>query len=99
MGGLNKVRGDVRLVLDGEARVLRLTFGALAEIESELGVADLAELGVRLRMLSARDLLLVLGALLRGAGEDEAAERLPAARIDLGEAARAVADAFRGAGA
>jgi hypothetical protein len=94
--GINGVRGDVRLMLDGRERVLRLTFGALAEIETELGVADLAELGARLRRLSARDLQLVVGALLRGAGDDAEIE---AARVDLGEASRAVAEAFRGAGA
>jgi hypothetical protein len=92
---MNRVRGDVAIVLDGVRRKLRLTFGALAEIETALGVGDLAELGVRLRRMSAGEMMLVLGALLRGAGEDEAAGMIGVTRVDLKEAAQAVAAVFR----
>lgn len=94
---LNRVRGDALLVIDGNPRCLRLTFGALAEIESGLGASDLGELGARLGKLSASDLICVLAALLRGGEEEEAAETIAAAPVDLSEAVRAVAEAFRGA--
>lgn len=92
---MNRVRGDVAVVLDGEKRKLRLTFGALAEIEGALKAESLGEVGVRLGKLSADELMAVLGALLRGAGEDAAADRIDATRVDLREVSRAVAEAFR----
>lgn len=95
---MNRVRGDAPLRVDGVERRLRLTFGALAEIESGLGVSDLGAMGARLAKPSAADLMLVVAALLRGGGEEETAARIGEARIDLVEAARAVAEAFRGAG-
>lgn len=92
---INRVRGDVPVTLDGVERRLRLTFGALAEIETALGVSALDELGARLARMSANDVRVVLAALLRGAGYDSAAERVNAARVDLKEAARAISAAFR----
>src|SRR5262245_8442778 len=71
--GLNGVRGDVTVVIGGRQRKLCVTFGALAEIETELGVGDVAELSMRLRRLSAQDLWVVVSALLRGAGDSDAA--------------------------
>lgn len=93
--GVNKVRGDVALMLDGKAYRLRLTFGALAEIEEALDVASLGELATRLRALSAADMVVVLEALLRGAGEDEAATRVRGLHAEAGEVAAAIAAAFR----
>lgn len=65
-------RDDVRLTLDGRAFRLRLTFGALAELEAALDAPDLAGLGERLAAgrLATRDLIAILGAGLRGAGHD-----------------------------
>ena len=42
MSGLNAVRGEARAVIGGQSRKLCVTFGALAEIETELGVSDMA---------------------------------------------------------
>ena len=92
---INKVRGDVALMLDGERYALRLTFGALAEIEAGLGVASLGELAVRLRTLSAADMVVVLEALLRGAGDHEASRRVRGLRAEASEVAAAIAAAFR----
>jgi hypothetical protein len=94
---MNRVRGDAPIVIDGVERRLRLTFGALAEIECGLDVESLADLGARLAKLSAADLKMVLAALLRGGGEDETAARIGEARVDLGAAAKAVFEAFGGA--
>lgn len=66
----NRHRGDVDLALSEETVTLRLTLGALAEIETALGAADLVALGERLQAgrLAARDLVTILGAAARGGG-------------------------------
>lgn len=94
---MNGARGEARVRLAGEERTLCLTLGALAEIETALGVAGLGGLADRMRMLSARDLTAVLAALLRGGGETALAGDLAAAAIDPREAAEAVATAFTAA--
>ena len=93
-GGVNGVRGEVRVMLAGEPRRLCLTLGALAEIETALEADGLEAVAERMRRLSARDLLAVLEALLRGGGEDEAAAGLGRAAVDPREAAQGVARAF-----
>jgi len=67
----NRRRGEVEAVIGGRARRLRLTLGALAELEEALGAGDLGRLFERLAggRLSARELIAVIGAGLRGAGE------------------------------
>jgi hypothetical protein len=55
-------------------------------------------LAARLSRPSARDLVVVLQALLRGGGEGEAAARLDDDPIDFRDAADAVAAAFTAAG-
>jgi hypothetical protein len=94
---MNGVRGEARVRLAGQERTLCLTLGALAEIETALGVAGLGGLAERMRTLSAGDLTAVLAALLRGGGELALAEGLAAAAVDPREAAEAVAKAFRAA--
>jgi len=94
---MNGARGEARVQLAGEDRTLCLTLGALAEIETVLGVAGLSGLADRMRMLSARDLTAVLAALLRGGGEAALAGNLAAEAIDPREAAEAVARAFTAA--
>ena len=94
---MNGVRGEVTVELAGEPRRICLTLGALAEIETALGVEGVAAMADRLRILSARDLLVVLAALLRGGGELELADRLDAAAIDPRAAADAVGRAFAAA--
>jgi hypothetical protein len=95
--GANGARGEVVAMLAGAERRLCLTLGALAEIETGLGVSGIAALGARMRVLSAGDLMIVLAALLRGGGEDGLADRLDRAAVDPREAAGAVARAFAAA--
>lgn len=97
MIGVNKVRGEAVAVLAGVERRLCLTLGALAEIETALDVSGVAGLAERMRALSARDLMAVLAALLRGGGEGGLAGDLDRAAIDPVEAAEAVALAFTAA--
>lgn len=66
----NRHRGEIAARLDGEIRILCLTLGALAELETAFGVANLADLAERFESgrLSAGDIIKIVGAGLRGAG-------------------------------
>jgi hypothetical protein len=90
----NGARGEVGAVLAGVERRLCLTLGALAEMETALGCEGLAALAERMRRLSARDLMAVLAALLRGGGEGVLADQLDRAAVDPREATEAVTRAF-----
>lgn len=94
---MNGVRGEVQVELAGGPRRLCLTLGALAEIETGLGVDGATALADRFRALSARDVLVVLAALLRGGGEADLAEQLGRAVIEPREAIEAVSRAFAAA--
>lgn len=67
----NKYRGEIEAELGGRRRTLVLTLGALAELESAFGADDLVALAERFGSgrLSARDLIRIIAAGLRGAGE------------------------------
>ena len=94
----NHARGEVVQDLAGQPRRLCLTLGALAELETAFGVEGWEALSERLRRLSAKDLIQVLAALLRGGGETEAAAAVAQTAIDFRQAANAVAAAFLAAG-
>lgn len=68
----NRRRGEISAELDGKSRRLCLTLGALAELEAAYAADDLAALVERFSAgrLSALDMMRVIGAGLRGAGED-----------------------------
>ncbi|MCA1241376.1 gene transfer agent family protein [Stappia stellulata] len=68
----NLHRGEVAAVLGGRRRTLVLTLGALAELESAFAATDLSALAERFGQgrFSASDLARIIGAGLRGAGED-----------------------------
>jgi hypothetical protein len=95
--GINGARGETAAVLAGAERRLCLTLGALAEIETALGLDSVGALADRMRSFSGRDLMAVLAALLRGGGEGELAADLGRASVDPREAAEAVAKAFAAA--
>jgi Phage tail tube protein, GTA-gp10 len=67
----NKHRGEIEAELGGVKRRLVLTLGALAELEDAFGADDLVALTERFGTgrLKARDLIRIIGAGLRGAGE------------------------------
>ncbi|RUT30995.1 gene transfer agent family protein [Arsenicitalea aurantiaca] len=83
---VNARRGEVGAVIGGEARVLCLTLGALAELEARLGAGDLAGLAERFGAgrVSARDLTAILGAGLRGAGNAISDDELARMSIEGG---------------
>ncbi|MBP1850903.1 hypothetical protein J2Z17_002340 [Rhizobium halophytocola] len=95
----NRRRGEVEGMIDGERRILCLTLGALAELETALGADSLGMLAARLSAgrLRAGDLIAILGAGLRGAGNAIADEDVAMLSLEGGVegAARLVGDLLR----
>lgn len=79
------------LTIDGEPRTLRLTLGALAELEDSLKTDSLVALVERFEAgkFSSGDVLALIVAGLRGGGWDGRAEDLLCAEIDGGPVAAA----------
>ena len=84
----NRYRGEIEAELGGARRTLVLTLGALAELESAFGAADLVALAERFGSgrLSARDLVRIIGCGLRGAGETISDDEVAAMRTEGGAA-------------
>ena len=79
----NRHRGEIEAEIGGARRTLVLTLGALAELEAAFGADDLGGLAERFGSgrLRARDLIRIIAAGLRGAGEcvsDEEVARMAA---------------------
>ena len=82
----NARRGDVAAVFDGKNYTLRLTLGALAELEHAFGADDLVALAARFEggRLSARDLLRIIAAGVRGGGAALCDDEVAALSIEGG---------------
>jgi len=80
-------------VIDGEPHVLKLTLGALAELEAELETGTLVELVERFETgrFATRDLMALIVAGLRGGGWSGSATELLSAEIEGGLAGAAAA--------
>jgi hypothetical protein len=78
----NPYRGEVDISLGGEVYIMRLTLGVLAELEAEMKSDSLMALVERFESgaFSARDLISLLSAGLKGGGADP----LPGLDIDGG---------------
>lgn len=89
----NPHAGEVALVIDGVPHRLKLTLGALAELETALGADSLMALVERFErgQFRARDVMALILAGLHGAGQPMPAAALLSAEIEGGamEAARA----------
>ncbi|HVY20476.1 MAG TPA: gene transfer agent family protein [Bauldia sp.] len=85
---VNRQRGEIEATLDGRSWTLCLTLGALAELEAALGEGDLLALAKRFEAgrLSATDAVHVIGAGLRGAGNDVDDAAVAGMRVDGGAA-------------
>jgi len=94
----NKARGDSELVAGNRHYTMRLTLGALAEIEDGLGLKSLGEIGARLKSLATNDIAIVVAALLKGGGHNILADEVMTLDADLGAIVRAIAGAFEAAG-
>ena len=82
----NRRRGEVEAMIDGECRILCLTLGALAELETAFAAGDLSELATRFSSghLKAADMIRIIGAGLRGAGNIYSDDEVAAASFDDG---------------
>ncbi len=91
----NPWTGEVALTIDGERRVLKLTLGALAELEQELDSGSLVELVQRFEggRFSSSDVLALVVAGLRGGGGQVTRDDLLHAEIAGGPMAGAKAAA------
>lgn len=91
----NPWTGEVALVIDGQPHVLKLTLGALAELEAGLGDDSLVALVTRFEGggYSSRDVLALIVAGLRGGGWRGTAADLIAAEVEGGPLAAARAAA------
>lgn len=91
----NPWRGEVELTVDGQVHAMRLTLGALAELEEHLGSDTLVALAQRFETgaYGTRDVLALIVAGLRGGGWQGTAQDLLSADIAGGPigAARAAA--------
>lgn len=92
----NPWRGEVAVVLNGQRQVMKLTLGALAELEEALDEGSMIDLVERFEAarFSSRDVLALLLAGLRGGGWRGDAAALANAEIAGGPmgAARAAAE-------
>lgn len=82
----NPYAGEVAIWLDGQRHVMRLTLGALAELEQTLQVGSLMDLVARFEAgaFSSRDVLALIVAGLRGGGWQGQAADLLAVEIEGG---------------
>lgn len=82
----NRRRGEVEAVLDGERRILCLTLGALAELETAFAAEDLNGLAARFASgrLKAADMIRIIGAGLRGGGNLLSDEEVAAMSVEGG---------------
>ena len=91
----NPWAGEVELVVDGVPHAMKLTLGALAELEAELGTGSLVELVERFESgdYATRDVLALVVAGLRGGGMAVTREAFLTAEIAGGPMAAAKAAA------
>lgn len=82
----NPWTGEVALVINGQRHVLKLTLGALAELEVELETGTLVNLVERFEGggFSTRDVLVLIVAGLRGGGWQGGRSDLLSTEIDGG---------------
>ncbi len=92
----NRHRGEIEVALGDRRWTLCLTLGALAELEAAYGDEDLLSLAERFERgaIGARDAIRIIGAGLRGAGNDVSDSEVAALPVEGGAAGyiRIVAD-------
>lgn len=91
IGRANRRRGEVEAVIDGERRILCLTLGALAELETVFQADSLAGLAERFSSgrLKASDLTHIIAAGLRGGGNRFSDEDVSGMAVEGGVAGAA----------
>lgn len=84
----NLIRGEIEAELDGESYNLCLTLGALAALESAFGASDMLALAGRFEQgrISSEDAIMIIGAGLRGAGNEKSDKQVSAMKSANGAA-------------
>ena len=96
----NRARGEYKLTAGDKVFTLCLSLNAMAEIEDELEIDGLQQLQTALADLSTRKIGVILAALARGGGhEDATADDMRRLNITLQEGIAAISGAFAAAGA
>ena len=85
-GRANRQRGEIEATIDGERRILCMTLGALAELETAFGVDNIADLAGRFAdgKVGTKDVMAIIAAGLRGGGNLVEDEDLSDCRIEGG---------------
>lgn len=88
----NRRRGEVEALINGERRILCLTLGALAELETAFAAEDLQDLARRFSTgkLKASDIIKIIAAGLRGGGNIFTDEEVASISIEGGIAGYAL---------
>lgn len=91
VGRANRRRGEIEAVINGERRILCLTLGSLAELETAFAADNLLDLAARFSegRLKAADMIRILGAGLRGGGNLISDEDVADMSVDGGLSAMA----------
>ena len=95
---VNAHRGEAEIEIEGQTYTGCLTLGALAEIETALGVESVEDMGPRLQKPGFNDLLVMLAALLRGGGHDLSDQEVGRLQVDLQDLTTLVQDCFERSG-
>jgi hypothetical protein len=84
----NRHRGEIEAEIDGERRVLCLTLGALAELETAFAADSLNGIAERFASgrLKSADMIRIIGAGLRGGGNLYTDDEVAAASVEGGVA-------------
>jgi hypothetical protein len=85
-GRANRQRGEIEASIDGERRILCMTLGALAELETAFGVDNIADLAGRFSggRIGTKDLMAIIAAGLRGGGNVIEDGELAESRVEGG---------------
>lgn len=96
----NKQRGEVTIVgPKGERYTLCLTLGAIAEIEENLNISNLTEVGEAMKKPSARSLISLLLPLLHGGGHADLDRKdMMLWDVNLKEVVLKIQECFKAAG-
>jgi hypothetical protein len=85
---LNLVRGEVPLVVRDKTYILCLTLGALAEIETSLGIDDITQIGEVFKKPKASHVMEITLALLHGGADDSSPERMAQSAMTIQDVAK-----------
>lgn len=85
-GRANRQRGEIEAVIDGERRILCMTLGALAELETAFGVDNISDLAGRFAggRIGTKDVMAIIAAGLRGGGNLIDDDELAGCRVEGG---------------